>query len=237
MKRILYIICCVGLLLASCSDEALPNADEAGSGFLSLAELTLEQPGVEVVSSRADAEDTALTIEIWKGETRLQQLSQTEVASKIKLDAGTDYVLKVYSANYGNESSWTNADLGSAVYYAEKSFAITEGATTYLTVDVPMLVFGVQLSLPDNFNTWFPTNEFTVTYGNRSLTLTNGQTVYFSYVEGNTLSYKLTLTNTDGESQATEGTYGSGEGESVKTGSIYQISYVFETASLAARRK
>lgn len=237
MKQIISIICSMGLLLASCSEEALTDGNEIGSGYLSISELTLEQPGVNVVSSRADSEESTLTVEIWKGETRLQQLSQTEATSKIKLDAGTDYVLKVFSSEYGNDASWTNTDLGSAVYYAEKTFVITDGVTTYLTVDVPMVLFGIQLSLPDGFSTWFPTNEFTVTYGNRSLTLSNGQTAYFTYVEGNTFSYKLTLTNTDGESQSTEGTYGASENESIQTGSIYQISYVYETASLAAKKE
>lgn len=233
MKHILYIIVCsMVVLFASCSkDDVLTSTDEAG--YLSLQGVEKISPIVTTVTSRADASAQAddLTVEIWQGEKRLYQLSEAEVNVKVKLDAG-DYELKVYSSNYGTESDWTNDEKGAPVYYKEQSFSVKAGETCFLTVKVPMLVYAVQLTLPDSFSEWFPTYTFTVTSGIRSVTLKAGETAYFSYTSGITFAYKLTMQNTDGEEQSKEGTYGTDP--VVQQGRLYDVNYSLANQTLSA---
>ena len=68
-----------------------------------------------------------------------------------------------------------------------------------------MLVYAVQLTLPESFGEWFPTYTFTVTSGTRAVTLKAGEIAYFSYNSGTTFAYKLTMQNADGEEQSKEG--------------------------------
>lgn len=233
MKHIIYtIVCSMAILFASCTkNDVLITTDEAG--YLSLQNVEKISPIVSTVTSRADANTQAddLTVEIWQGEKRLFQLSEAEVNVKVKLDAG-DYELKVYSSNYGNESDWTNDDKGTPIYYKEESFSIKAGETCFLTVKVPMLVYAVQLTLPDSFSEWFPTYAFTVTSGARSVALKAGETAYFSYTSGTTFAYKLTMQNTDGEEQSKEGTYGTDP--VVQQGHLYDVNYSLASQTLSA---
>ena len=232
MKRnILYLI--FGLfLLASCQQEELPDA---GTGYLAIADLSVEAPQVNVVSSRAEAEES-LTIEIVKEDgTPVQKLTEAELADRIELAVGK-YTLKVYSANYGEDADWTDTDKGEAIYYADKSFEVTLGQTEKVSISVPMINFGVKLDLPDNFNTLFPTSTFTVMSGNeRQVELKDGETAYFSYEKGVTFDYVLSATNKDQELRTMEGSYGT-EGESVASGTIYTITYELETRSFSITR-
>ena len=91
MKQILYLFLGI-FLLASCQQEELLNA-ETGYGYLSVSELSVATTQVHVVSSRADEEP--LTIEILKDGETVQTLTETELANKIELEAGTGYSLKV----------------------------------------------------------------------------------------------------------------------------------------------
>ena len=228
MKRnILYLI--FGLfLLASCQQEELPDT---GTGYLAIADLSVEVPQVNVVSSRAEAEEP-LTIEIVKGES-IQTFTESNLPSKIELEVG-DYVVKAYNSQYGKEDE---TGLGAPIYYKEESFTIETNKTTSVEVSVPMINFGVKLDLPDNFNTLFPTSTFTVMSGNeRQVELKDGETAYFSYEEGATFDYVLNVTNTDQESQRLEGKYGIEEGKSVAPGIIYIVTYELETRSFSITR-
>lgn len=232
MKHILYIIVCsIVVLFASCAKNDILTKDDAG--YLSLQSVERISHIVNIVTSRADANAQAddLTVEIWQGEKRLYQLSEAEVNVKVKLDAG-DYKLKVYSSNYGKESDWTNDDKGTPIYYKDESFSIKAGETCFLTVKVPMLVYAVQLTLPDSFSEWFSTYAFTVTSGARSVALKAGETAYFSYTSGTTFAYKLTMQNTDGEEQSKEGTYGTDP--VVQQGHLYDVNYSLANQTLSA---
>lgn len=232
MKHILYIIVCsIVVLFASCAKNDILTKDDAG--YLSLQSVERISHIVNIVTSRADANAQAddLTVEIWQGEKRLYQLSEAEVNVKVKLDAG-DYKLKVYSSNYGKESDWTNDDNGAPIYYKEESFSIKAGETCFLTVKVPMLVYAVQLTLPESFSEWFPTYAFTVTSGARSVALKAGETAYFSYTSGTTFAYKLTMQNADGEEQSKEGTYGTDQ--VVQQGHLYDVNYSLVNQTLSA---
>ena len=95
-----------------------------------------------------------------------------------------------------------------------------------------MLVYAVQLTLPDSFSEWFPTYAFTVTSGARSVVLKAGETAYFSYTSGTTFAYKLTMQNTDGEEQSKEGTYGTDP--VVQQGHLYDVNYSLANQTLSA---
>ena len=99
--------------------------------------------------------------------------------NKIELEPATDYMLKAYSANYGKESTWDNETKGEPVYYKEVSFVVTEGTTTAVEVQVPMITFAVCLNLTAVTGDWLQGYTFTVTSGNRSVGLLDGETAYF----------------------------------------------------------
>lgn len=232
-QTILYLIATI-FLLASCQQEELPNT-ETGYGYLSISELSVNTPQVNVVSSRAEAEEEPLTIEIWKGEELLQTLSEAELANKIELEAGTGYTLKVYSSEYGKDKEWENDNPGARIYYGEQAFEIFTDRTTQVQVEVPMINFGVSFSFPEEYKEAFPTCNLQVKAGERTVgNIQPGETAYFPYDEAVTaFTYTLSVTNTDGEGKTAEGTYGKEEGKTISTGTIYTVTYEMATRSLS----
>ena len=229
MKRnLLYLLLGI-FLLASCQQEEMLNA-ETGYGYLSVSELSVATTQVHVVSSRADEEP--LTIEILKDEETVQTLTETELANKIELEAGTGYSLKVYSSDYGKESEWTNEDKGTPVYYAEKEFEILTDRTTEVKVEVPMTNFGVSFQFPEEYKEVFPSCTLSVKVGGRIVALQSGETAYFPYQEEKIFSYTLTATNKDGEPLTDTGSYGEEADKPIASGTIYTVSYEMETQSL-----
>lgn len=228
MKQILYLFLGI-FLLASCHQEDLSDA-ETGYGYLSISELSVATTQVHVVSSRADEEP--LTIEILKDGETVQTLTETELANKIKLEAGTGYSLKVYSSDYGKESEWTNEDKGTPVYYAEQEFEILTDRTTEVKVEVPMTNFGVSFQFPEEYKEVFPSCTLSVKVGGRTVALQSGETAYFPYQAGTTFSYTLTATNKDNEPLTDTGSYGEEAEQTIASGTIYTVSYEMETQSL-----
>ena len=229
MKQTILSLILGIFLLASCQQEELPNA-ETGYGYLSISELSVATTQVHVVSSRADEEP--LTIEILKDEETVQTLTETELANKIELEAGTGYSLKVYSSDYGKESEWTNEDKGTPVYYAEKKFEILTDRTTEVKVEVPMTNFGVSFQFPEEYKGAFSSCTLSVTVGGRIVALQSGETAYFTYAEGTRFSYTLTATNSDNEPLTDTGSYGEEAEQTIASGTIYTVSYEMETQSL-----
>ncbi len=227
-QNLLYIILGI-FLLASCHQEDLSDAG-TGYGYLSISELSVASTQVHVVSSRADEEP--LTIEILKDGETVQTLTETELANKIELEAGTGYSLKVYSSDYGKESEWTNEDKGTPVYYAEKEFEILTDRTTEVPVKVPMTNFGVSFQFPEEYKEVFPSCTLSVTVGGRIVALQSGETAYFPYQAGTKFSYTLTATNKDGEPLTDTGSYGEEADKPIASGTIYTVSYEMETQSL-----
>ena len=229
MKRnLLYLLLGI-FLLASCQQEEMLNA-ETGYGYLSVSELSVATTQVHVVSSRADEEP--LTIEILKDGETVQTLTETELANKIKLEAGTGYSLKVYSSDYGKESEWTDEDKGTPVYYAEKEFKILTEQTTQVKVEVPMTNFGVSFQFPEEYKEVFPSCTLSVKVGGRTVALQSGETAYFTYQAGTPFSYTLTATNKDNEPLTDTGSYGEEAEQTIASGTIYTVSYEMETQSL-----
>ena len=128
----------------------------------------------------------------------------------------------------------TNEEKGSAVYYGKTSFEIKANNMTYVNMEVPMINFGVSLSLPEGFTTVFPQYAFSVTVGKRTVSLKDGETAYFPYSEGGlSVSYTLSATNTDGEDNDKEGNNSSWEGKStIQPNTVYVITYDYGTKSL-----
>lgn len=227
MRRyILYVLLNV-FFIVGCNKEIVSLPQE---GYLSISSIEVKSQAISNVASRAVDED--LTVDLYKGEQFVRTLTAEEMQSKIKLEPATDYKLKVYSANYGQDVNWTNKMSGEPVYYKEEPFQVKEGETTALKVQVPMCNYAVSLALPEGFEKWM-TYTFEVTSGARTVTLQDGDTVYFPVSAlGSPFSYKLKLTNTDSESFDLTGTWGDTEGETVEMNTVYVITYSMEYNAL-----
>lgn len=225
-QSIIYVLFI--FLLTACQQE---NEIPLGKGYLSVEGIELQSQVVTEVTSRAV--DESLRVDLYKGGQLVRPLTPEEMQNKIELDPATDYMLKVYSANYGNKSTWGNDAKGEPVYYTEVAFEVTEGATTPLKVQVPMITFAVCLNMSAVTGDWLQGYTFTVTYGSRSVTLQNGETAYFSYAEETSFSYQLSITNSDNESQVQSGSWGTEDGETVAQNTVYTVTYNWATQSLA----
>ena len=223
-KNIVYILLGI-FLLASCQQE---NEIPSGKGYLSVEGIELQSQVVTEVASRAV--DESLKVDLYKGEQLVRPLTPEEMQNKIGLDPATDYMLKVYSANYREESTWDNETKGEPVYYKEVSFVVTEGATTPLKVQVPMITFAVCLDMPAVTGDLLKRYTFTVTSGGRSVTLQNGETAYFPYSDS--FNYQLSITNLDGEEKEQPGSWGTEDGETVAQNTVYTVTYNWATQSL-----
>lgn len=230
-KNILYTILSVFLLI-SCRQEN--DIVLSGEGFLSVSGIEIQaQTNTEVASRSTD--DIIWTVELWKGNEMLRTLSAEDIQDKIELDVADDYMLKAYSPNYGVEKSWTNEEKGEPVYYTEVPFVVKRGETTGLKVQVPTITFAVSLNLSEVIGDWLQEYDFTVTAGDRTVALDNGDIVYFPYSEGVSFSYQLTLTNSDSETNTLNGDWGKDEGEVINTNTIYTVVYNWDTHSLSLK--
>lgn len=196
---------------------------------MSVEGIELQSQVVTEVASRAV--DESLTVDLYKGEQFVRTLTPEEMQNKIELEPATDYMLKAYSANYGEESAWDNETKGEPVYYKEVSFVVTEGATTAVKVQVPMVTFAVCLNLTEVTGDWLQGYTFTVTSGNRSVALQDGETAYFPYSDS--FNYQLSVTNSDGESKEQSGSWGTENGKTVEQNTVYTVTYNWATQKLA----
>lgn len=224
-KNILYILLGI-FLLASCQQE---NEIPSGTGYLSVEGIELQSQVMTEVISRAV--DESLTVDLYEGGQLVSTLTPEEMQNKIELEPATDYMLKVHSANYGSESAWNNETKGKPVYYKEVPFEVTEGATTALKVKVPMITFAVCLNLTDVMGDWLKNYTFSVTSGNRTVTLQGGETAYFPYSEGASFRYQLSVTNSDDETNVQSGSWGIDNGE-VEMNTLYTVTYNWATQAL-----
>ena len=224
-KNIVYILLGI-FLLASCQQE---NEIPSGKGYLSVEGIELQSQVVTEVVSRAVEE--SLTVDLYKGGQLVSTLTPEKMQNKIELKPATDYMLKVYSANYRNESTWDNETKGEPVYYKEVPFEVIAGATTPLKVQVPMITFAVCLDMSAVTGDWLQDYTFTVTSGSRSVKLQNGETAYFPYSDS--FNYQLSITNSDGEVKEWPGSWGTEDGETVAQNTVYTVTYNWATQSLA----
>lgn len=228
MKRnILYILSGIFLLVGCQQKEVI-----SGVGYISVSGIEIQSKTITEVASRA-TDDITWTVELWKGSEMLRTLSTEEMQNKIELDAAEDYMLKVYTPNYGVEKSWTNAEKGEPVYYAEVPFVVNQGETTGLKVQVPMITFAVSLDLSKVIGGWLQDYSFTVTSGERVVSLTDGETAYFPYSEGVSFGYELSVTNSDSEVNVLKGEWGVEAEEPVNINTVYTVVYNWDTQSLS----
>lgn len=233
MKQgILYTILSVFLLI-SCQQEN--DTVLSGEGFLSVGGIEIQSQTNTEVASRA-ADDITWTVELWKGEEMLRTLSAEDMQDKVELDAADDYMLKVFSPNYGVEKSWTNDEKGEPVYYKEVPFSVKQGETTGLKVQVPMITFAVSLDLSAVLGDWLQEYSFTVTSGERVVSLANGETAYFAHSDGASFSYQLSVTNSDAEENVLKGEWGTKEDETVTANTVYTVVYNWSTQSLSLEK-
>ena len=225
-KNVLYILLGT-FLLASCQQEETPSA--SGEGYLSFTGIEIQNQVLTEVKSRTLEE--SLTVDLYQGGTKIRTLTPEELENTIKLEASTDYSLKVYSENYGSDAEWTNEEKGEPIYYKEQPFEVKEGEITPVKVQVPMVNFAVKLSMPESQN-WISDYTFTVTSGEREVTLQNGETAYFPYRESSSFKYTLQLTNTDNEKFPLSGEYGVDENEPLAFNTCYVVTYLMSTRSL-----
>lgn len=211
--------------MASCQQE---NEIPSGTGYLSVEGIELQSQVVAEVASRAV--DESLTVDLYEGGQLVRTLTPEEMQNKIELEPATDYMLKVHSANYGSESAWNNETKGEPVYYKEVPFEVIEGATTALKVKVPMITFAVCLNLTDVID-WLKNYTFSVTSGNRTVTLQGEETAYFPYSEGASFSYQLSVTNWDDETNEQSGSWGIDKGK-VEMNTLYTVTYNWATQAL-----
>lgn len=228
MKRnILYILCGIFLLVGCQQKEVI-----SGVGYISVSGIEIQSKTITEVASWA-TDDITWTVELWKGSEMLRTLSAGEMQDKIELDAAEDYMLKVYSPNYGVEKGWTNDEKGEPVYYTEVPFVVKQGETTGLKVQVPTITFAVSLDLSKVIGGWLQDYSFTVTSGERVVSLTDGETAYFPYSEGVSFGYELSVTNSDSEVNVLKGEWGVEAEEPVNINTVYTVVYNWDTQSLS----
>ena len=218
MKRIWLYTICLGLVgLFACQQEDLPSVGE--TGFLSLENMTVEMANTESISTRA--EENELYVEISSQDVTPEvtlKYNPDSIPSKIELGAGR-YALKIY-----NDTTLLDKI---PVYYKDTIFEIEAGKVNYLSVEVPMTNIGVRLALPEGFSNWFKTFSFTISDGNRSVSIANGETAYFSIDQD--ISYTLSATNTDNEQKTDSKTI---KKDQIAAGTIYVITYDYATKAL-----
>lgn len=227
MKRIWLYTICLGLVgLFACQQEDLPSVGE--TGFLSLENMTVEVANTESISTRAV--DNDLYVEISSQdvtpEVTLKYNPGDIIPDKIELGTGR-YALKIY-----NDTTLLDE---TPVFYKDTIFDIEAGKVNYLSVKVPMINWGVQLDLPQNFANWFDEENYTFTVKvgkageEKTVELKNEEIAYFPHSSDVTLSYQLDATNNDGES------FNSGDiiyDEALSPGTIYVITYDYATKAL-----
>ena len=214
MKHTLLYIATLCLLLTACQQEELPQGAQA-LGYLSLSAVEVEVGDVQLISTRAeDTEDLIIALTPEGGTVK-----EYEYAETISCPPGS-YTLEIYNQAYKEK-----ADAAQHYYKHTESVVITEGETNddVEPISVPMINFGVQLKLPEEFTNWFKNYTFTV----NGEPLKDGETVYFDYSEGTKITYSLTVTNTDGDENTDND-----EHSEVAKGTIYAITYELETQSL-----
>lgn len=223
MKQYISILLSCLFLLSCQQEEMLSPVEE---GYLALSAVDVQEVQINKVPTRATVASEPLHVDILQNEVVVPGHSYTadNLPAKIKLPVG-NYTLEIYSDSYKQPAD----GLGAAIYHHSQSFDIAENKTTNLgVIKLGMANIGVSLQLPQGFDTWFPTYTFKVTIGETSKELKNGETAYLDFVEGGTLSYTLSATNSDGESSHQEGSYK----DALSANTIYTVTYSLETQTV-----
>lgn len=213
MKRNIFYLLFV-ILLSACQQEEFSPQEET-LGYLSIDNISVEVKNMNYVSTKAEDADFYVKID-GNGQTHIY--APGEVPREIALDAG-NYTVSVYNYETYQE--------GKPLYSTETSVTITAGEINYISIQVPLQNVGIRLVLPDNFEDYF-TYTFSVTQGEQTQSLEDGETYYFESAEFDSIFYAMNVTNKDNEKRPAD--MGSID---VENGNIYVITYDYATESLS----
>ncbi len=193
---------------------------QPAKGTLVLTHVERQAPDAVTVTRAVDSD---LQVDILDAEgTVLLHFNEgegTEGTKRLSLEAGS-YQLRAYTANW--QTTYDASELGDAKFYGRSPFTIVAGQEHRIGLSVPMTNVGVCLVLPQGVGEMFHDIRFTATIGERTMSLTDGQTAYFDYAEGAVLNYTLSMTNADGEVFTQSGQRDAAD---VAAGTVYTVTY------------
>ena len=212
----MYSLLLLGMASCRQAEEVQPGG---GYGVL---ELDLQREGVPRVATRAIDDDLALTILDAQGDV-VRQYAAGTVPQKILFENEGQYTLQAYTEN---QETWKNdrGGKGSGCYYAETVITMEFDTQLRATLRVPMKNYAATLALPDYFDDLFPSYTFTLSDGNRTVTVTEGEKAYFDVADGG-FSYALRATNTDGRTSS----HSAIRYTEVEVGKLYTVHYDYDT--------
>lgn len=225
MKQLLYIFISTVLALGAACLVSCQSDDDLATVPTGSVVLKLSCGQVPTVASRAGVDaDLSLVITrtdgkaIVDGRTALEYAAGS-VPAKIDLPIGS-YVLHAYT---NNQTTWATAQngLGEACHDGRTEFTVHEDEIVYCTYRVPMTNYAVALSLPETFETLFPTYTLTLSSGSRRVMLKAGQMAYFAPNAG--FNYALSATNSDGKTSS----HSPQSCNDVEAGKCYTLNYSY----------
>jgi hypothetical protein len=224
MKKLLYILICI-LCVTACQ-----NTEEAPVVKTGTLDLTLYPGPKPALKTRAGVDDIlAISITRKDGKNFADGRQHIDypagsVPKLLKLEEGT-FIIHAYSQN---QSTWRmdNDGKGSACFVGDTEVTITEDATSYCIYEVPMINYAVTLTLPELFHDLFTAYTFTVTSGNRTVSLREGEKAFFSPGDAG-FTYRFSATNIDGDQHSASAILFT----DVQRGKLYNLRYSFASGS------
>lgn len=198
IKRFAFLLLLLPLLIA-CSDDEQSFMTE-GEGTLIIQDLRQQVVGTTAVATRTTV-DPDLAFEILASDGNVyrgyQYAAGAELPDKFSLIPG-DYTIHAYTEN---PNTWPsdNEGRGSAVHETSHPFVVEADWVTYVDVEVPLINYGVAYTVPEGFESWFPTCAFTVSGDGRTCSLASDQTAYFDPANDAGFTFAIHLVNADGE--------------------------------------
>lgn len=213
--RINNILVLTGLLaMASCTNIEEPATQAGGESALC---LTTRAGGMD--------DNEGLSVKILDNEGDVyREYKAGEIPKKITLEPG-NFTIIAYT---DNQETWEEANNGKGepCYYAEYKVQMNYDEIRRATITVPMVNYGVTLRLPELFEALFYSYTFTLTHGEKQITISNDEKAYFDCAKGG-FTYSLQATNIDGVTHS----HSPYEFSVVESGKLYIVKYGFANDS------
>lgn len=224
MKNILYILISILCLTACQNTEVVP---EVKTGTLVLSLYAGPKPSVKTRSNQDDLLAIRITRKDGKNFADGSQYLEyvvTDATEKFVMEEGT-FLIHAYSQN---QNTWhnDNGGKGSACYVGDTEVTVAHDSTSYCIYEVPMTNYAVTLTLPELFHDLFSSYTFTVSSGNRTVSLREGEKAYFSPYEAG-FTYQLSAINIDGDQHTASAILYT----NVQRGKLYNLRYSFASSS------
>lgn len=183
MKNVIIILLST-LILCSCGKDAVPCHE----GYLNIGGLAT----VKRVQSKAVDDDLAVRILTEDG-TPVEgcSFSAGSVPARIPLTPGS-YIVEAFTQNL---STWKEG-MGELAFCGSKTFQIVEDETTNVVLVIPAINYIIRAEMPENFSTWFTDWSVTLSDGDRTVSIRDGESAVF---DATSLSIFASATNTDNE--------------------------------------